>query len=376
MKGAFATAVVCALALASSRPAVAEELPCDEIAALDGDAALVGRVGEILGELGVIVRAPDEGCAAVRATVQPDPDGVAVMVRSGGGRLEGRVVTDARVAATWIESWLRAGAIDAPLMAARPLPSMVAAASKPAISMSRPALEPPGEVAARPSLGLGTDTSGEATPTGWRGWLGRIAVGAGIESTSADDDSSWRGFQVAVCTIYRGACLGARVRYLGQDAWTVPALYGSADRRSTEITATAALPWQVGRMTVAPSVGLGVGWMRSARHGPLCANALGELLESPDCDPNVDWYVSDGFGVTTLAPRLDTALAVSVELIAHVWLEGQLSVGVALGAHRDPHVDDGDGMMDPGNVFPELTSLPGEPASFLRAGVGLRIGGR
>jgi hypothetical protein len=32
--------------------------------------------------------------------------------------------------------------------------------------------------------------------------------------------------------------------------------------------------------------------------------------------------------------------------------------------------------MDPGADFPELTSLPGEPASFLRAGVGLRVGGR
>src|SRR4051812_24691767 len=103
-------ALVLVLALSAPRTVAAE--PCAPRAALDGDRDAVERVGAELVKLGVIVApaaAPASArCPAVRATVELAREGgIAVAVRGSAQRSEGRVVSDAGVAAMWIDAWLR-----------------------------------------------------------------------------------------------------------------------------------------------------------------------------------------------------------------------------------------------------------------------------
>src|SRR5262249_51779315 len=97
-----------ALVVASAvRTAAAE--PCAPRAALDGDAEAIARVGEELRRLGVAVElrgaAGREGrCGAIIAAVELDRGGgIAVSVSDASHRSEGRVVSDAAVAAAWID---------------------------------------------------------------------------------------------------------------------------------------------------------------------------------------------------------------------------------------------------------------------------------
>ena len=85
----------------------AEGERCTPHALLSGDGAAVERVGTELARLGVVVGAAAPGCPSVEAAVGLDEGGIAVAVRDGSQRSEGRVVGDATIAAAWIDSWLR-----------------------------------------------------------------------------------------------------------------------------------------------------------------------------------------------------------------------------------------------------------------------------
>src|SRR5512135_2686584 len=82
--------------------------PCAPRATLAGDAEAVSRVAAELARLGVKTDgAATSGCRTVSAAVELDRSGgIAVAVRDSSQRSEGRVVSDAAVAAAWIDSWL------------------------------------------------------------------------------------------------------------------------------------------------------------------------------------------------------------------------------------------------------------------------------
>ena len=108
-----AARVALALVLVASAAQTGRAQPCAPRAELGGDAEAVAKVAVELQRLGVdastdpLKRTPTK-CPVIVAAVELDESGgIAVAVRDGAQRSEGRVVSDPALAAAWIDSWLR-----------------------------------------------------------------------------------------------------------------------------------------------------------------------------------------------------------------------------------------------------------------------------
>jgi hypothetical protein len=320
---AFAT-VVAALQTAAAAP-------CPPRAHLDGDAEAVARVGAALEALGIVVDAkPSGGCPVVVAAVEFDRGGgIAVAVRDGTNRSEGRVVSDAALAAAWIDSWIHDDFAPAPLPAAP--------------------VTAPGIVAAR------VDEPPVPAPS----LLDRFAVDVGYVQSFAFDGSGGSGVSGAACVKLGALCVGARVIASSLEVPT------GITRDDVAVTATASWSTALGRMVIAPEAGIGAGRMTTdaCPPPPPCDPTTMMCQPAPPCD-------SAGVHGITYTPRLAATLRASVPLFDHVWLDGVASLGLAPLSHTGPlpgPMPDASGMVMPGSV-------PGEPDASLQLGVGVRVG--
>jgi hypothetical protein len=209
---------------------------------------------------------------------------------------------------------------------------------------------PPGVVAAR------TDAPPAAAPA----LLDRFAVDAGYVQSFAFDGTSGSGFAGAACVKLGPLCVGARV------AASSLALPTGISRDDVSVTATASYSVALGRMVIAPELGLGAGRMTTdaCPPPPPCDPTTMMCPAAPPCD-------SQGVHGITYTPRLAATLRASVPLFDHVWLDGIASVMAAPLSHTDPLagplMTDPNGMTMPGSV-------PGEPSGSVQLGVGVRVG--
>ena len=361
-----------ALAIAAlvSAPRMAAAGPCAPRAELDGDTVAVERVTDELSRLGVTVAAAAPGCPAVKAVVSLDRDGgIAVAVRGAAQRIEGRVVSDAALAAVWIDSWLRDDLDGWSAPSATASPRRVPSA-EPAPSLPAPTLAPPGDVV-------------PAAPT--RSMFERFAISFAYEQSWTDDGSLRRGGNIGACVRVGALCIGGRARGAWQPELTSEAAPATAASRSDlSVLATASLPIELGNIFIAPEVGLGAGQFSTKRiegckpvmmppgtcdpTDPMC------LMPTPAaCDPtmipdaNGFIYVGDELDETSYTPRIALALRVAIPLFRHVWLDGLASYTLAPLGHREPY---GGGT----TTAPAPFSIPGEPGTGFQLGVGLRVG--
>src|SRR5438477_12916199 len=102
MRWTSALALVAASLLAGAARADSEErvLP----AALEGDPALVAKVGDELTRRGVTAGSGDD---AVLASLAQEGDGIRVALRDPQGRTTERLVSSVETAAALVESWAR-----------------------------------------------------------------------------------------------------------------------------------------------------------------------------------------------------------------------------------------------------------------------------
>ncbi len=324
--------------LSGSRTTWAEV--CAARAQIEGDRELAARVSAQLRQLGVpepTSEAP--GCPPLRAAVARDASGaVAVTIRGEGDRIEGRVVDDEVVAAVWIDSWLHDD-LAAPLWAAREVPPAPRAAHA----------------------------------------LDRLALGAGYEATFADDGSAWSGFGANVSREVGPAWIGLRGRFSAGDVAS-PTQPTAAARRDLVVLATAAYATRIGRMSIAPEVGVGLGALTTRRlEGckPIVPTSCDPSdPAAPGCDPMCAAgdptiaYVGDGFATTRVTPRLAGALRIAVPLFDHVWLDARAALEAAPGRHAGEYDT---AVRADGSVG---VPLPGEPLTSYGLAIGLRVGGR
>jgi hypothetical protein len=360
-------AALAAAVLLSGSRTMAE--PCAPAARLDGDGDVAAKVAVELQRLGVAITAGaadaaappgsvtrgEAGCPSLRAAVARDPSGaVAVTIRDGADRIEGRVVGDAQTAAIWIDSWLRDDDVDAPLLAPRIVPAAVPA--------------PPASPSETPAVA--TAAAAPATPD-------RLAFDAAYESRWADDGTGWTGASASACWRIGPACAGARVRaaWLPQTV-TSDALsaYARSDLAAYAIATTSI---ELGRMRVAPELGFGVGRMSTRRFDSCKPPPMCDPTTDPNCGPNgapppgtctdpATMYTPASFEAETWTPRAAASVRVAVPLFDHVWLEGTASAELAAGAHG-PFATQPDAA---GNVI----TTPGEPQADVTLGVGVRVG--
>ena len=349
-----------ALVLLSGIRTVGAE-PCSPRAALDGDADAVARVTAELVRLGVTVVASPAApatnrCPAVVAAVELDRGGgISVAVRDSSQRSEGRVVSDASIAAAWIDSWIRddfEAPVFAPVSAAAPAGAPVHAAHVD----EELAVEPP------------------------RGAADHYSLAATFEQAWTDDRSRWTGLSVASCVRIGGVCVGARGRYAEQDE-AVGAT--AATRSDLSMLATASVSRTVGRMTIAPELGLGLGRLSTSRLDgcriqPPCDPSTAMCMPPPPCgqnDPEImnAIKIGDGFSRSTITPRASVALRIAIPLFEHVWFDAIGAITMAPFGHTDPYA------LPPGTLLPypeppDQLALPGEPRGAIQVGFGLRVG--
>jgi hypothetical protein len=207
---------------------------CGPAAVVEGDAAAVASVVGLLVQRGIDT--DPVGCPAVRARLERRGATIVVNAIDGDGAppIE-RVVTELDAAATVIESWARTD-VTSPLLAARHL--RTAALPEPATAVATavtPAAEP------------------RVPPRG-------VQVFLALETSLAEDRSSWIGMQLGVCVMLGPVCAGVR----GRVATTShERLEVRTDRQATDVVFGGDIPIRLGKTTLSPGFAAGVGAVHS-----------------------------------------------------------------------------------------------------------------
>jgi hypothetical protein len=357
LAGTLGLAIACLPALGATEPCVAR-------AELGGDADVVARVGVELAKLGVERGTPAPGCRGVVARVEADREGgIAVAIQDGARRSEGRVVSDVAMAASWIDSWLHddldgnAWLISAPVRVGSTAPGLT-----------------------QPAVVKRSET-----------WLlDQVSLTFAYEHAWSDDGATASGGSIAGCVRVGGVCLGGRARYVREPDRTVDLT--AMGRSDVSLFATASLPVRVGRMIIAPELGLGVGRTSTRRIEGCEVTPQNCDPMDPTCsmtpppstcsDPNGKAYVGDNFSTATYAPRLTGGVRIAVPLFERVWLDALATFVVAPFSHADRFATSinvgADGTIQPGDMgMPtDQFALPGESSFGFQVGIGLRVGGR
>lgn len=335
--------------------------PCASRVELAGSTAAVAQVREALAKLvAASVSAPQgAACRVVQARVVRGDDGAfAVAIIDARGRSEARVVSDAALAAAWIDSWLH-DELDAALW-----PADASLAMRAPMAASPVASAAPGMTSAAPVAALSDVATVAAMP---RPRWTRASVALAYERGLAGD-AAWNGGSGAACAMLGPLCVGLRARYAHQGEAT------SSDAR-TELAALATASGSValGRMVISPELGLGLGRMTTQRDAVCQQPAPTCSTDDPTCEVTchgADGKELDGDVVRSVAsyrPRVQLGLRIGVALFEHVWLDANLAATLVPYAHTAS-------FSNPSTSTGDQTTLPGEPTYQLQLGLGLRVG--
>lgn len=371
------TRVPAALALLALLSKAATAEPCTPRVQLDGDRDAVARVAVELTQLGIVLGAAsstnDRACS-VSAMVTTDGEGISVAVQNAAKRSEGRSVRDPKVAAAWIDSWLR----DEIEVASWASPEIDNIDEPPAVS-SAPAITPPGA----------SPLSADRSP------LESFGLSVVAERSWTDDHTEWNGFDVAGCMRVGAVCLGARLRAVFQPELELPTT--TAKRSDIVALATVAMPFTLGQISIAPELGLGVGRTRTQRieacaapppsmdqpepntpgcmdpTDPMCTMTPDDPITSPGSEcldaqglPTNEIYVGDDYDKVTYLPRVAVALRFAFPIVHHVWLD-------ALASYTLTPIPERTGFDENAMTGP-TAAMPLAPSHGYQLGVGIRVG--
>jgi len=353
------SAVVVLSTVLAVRAATADP-SCPPAAHVAGDAELGHAVVLELSILGVASAEVPAGCPVAEVLVEQSGEGVAVTLRDGAGRQAVQVVTDAQVAASWIESWVHPE-IGAPLLAARGAP---AAATTPEVDV--------------------TAASAPAARPGRFAYRG-LTLGAAAEMVSASDDSDWRGLSASVCARFGVLCAGLTGRGADNRGISMDGGQTEVNRYQLELLASVSASLAIGRMTLVPSVGLGLAYEETGRAGGAsCVDMIdpsGLVCEPP-------YAIDDGFTAYSVGPRAELGLGGSFPIAGPLSLTLGVAMSFAPMARSEPAepdyaveyfaalngTDPDMPPVEPSNqlLFAEESyTLPAEPSRMTRISLGL-----
>jgi hypothetical protein len=367
-------ALVATQGAASADPAPA----CPPAARISGDAELGHAVVLELSILGVASREIPPSCPAVEVVVARSGDAVAVSLRDSAGRQAAEVVTDASVAAAWIESWVHPEIRD-PLLAARSEPRLSAGHAAAAAEVTVATRAP----AARPSR------------FAYHGMM----LGAAGEMTSADDGTDWRSLSASLCARFGILCAGLTARGADNRGLSMDGGTTEVNRWELSLAATVSATLELGRMRLIPSAGLGLAYGETGRGGG--ATCFDEVDPSGvACEP--PYAIDDDFTAWSFGPRAEVGLAGAFPIAGPISLTLGVAMSFAPMARGEPAIPDyatdyfegmeNDGGGDPSDpddqppdgspggspgetmdlYFPiESYQLPAEPSRYTRISLGL-----
>jgi hypothetical protein len=330
---------------------------CAPAARVEGDGEIARQVRLELATLGVRSSHIPPVCPAVDVSLSAMGDRVGVELRDPSGRRAQLVVTNAHVAATWIESWVH------PELRA---PLLVAPVFAPAAPIE------PIDLSARAGAETKAPAAGEVA---YRG----VQLAAAAERLHASDGSDWRSVSLSGCARLGRLCPGLLAR-LADNRDFVPELGGKLDRVTVDLLASLGAPIAIGRMELAPSFAIGLGVLRTT-DVPCGDDRVDD--DGTTCQPHYPV-------VTTLGPRAEFGLSGTFPIASRVSLIIAGSLAFAPMAYSrlvpsaEPNPDgsvpgDPDRPADDGNdpATGENGDLPaerpGEPDHYTRIGVGLAL---
>jgi hypothetical protein len=276
---------------------------CLPTAVLHGEQELVAALGYELNLLGVSSRAT-EACPTATAAVERGSNGVVVSLREPDGRRARRSLSDVRIAATWIDSWLHED-LGAPLLAIRLLPQTAPV---------RPILT------ASPVVTSNRSVPAPAMNEPPKRFFAMVAY----ESIDIGQDASWRGVRAGLCTQLGLVCVGARVSAANNSDETFPEAEPSTfSRTSVDVLAHADFPFHVGQATIRPGIALGAGWFQTHREGVSECNF--PPTEDGSCADML--FEDEPSTQRTLAPKAEVELSLTLPIAQAV----SLSLGGSLG---------------------------------------------
>ncbi len=291
---------------------------------------LVEQMGTELARRGIAVNelAIGSDCVPVRATISPGDHTLLVTIVDAQGRRSEREVGSLEAAAALVESWARTDVPD-PLLSRRATPRRV---TPPPLVPSEPA----GPLPSSYTLGLAVD----------------VAL--------SDDGANWGGAMLSGCATYGPICALFTAR------WSVSSVRSLHPEHRTEMSALlgARLPLTFGVFTLAPSLSVGMGWLRASRDAFELGN---DCSEQPD-DVCVGTEIAASTANTT-SLRTEAAVLLSLSPTDQVGVDFTLGFTWAPLSKRHLLPDDALTLPDP--VIP----LAGEPRWALRTALGVHWSG-
>lgn len=214
-------ALVVLLAAAAAAPARAET--CALAVALEGEAALVVKLGAELEGRGIEIR---PACTNRTARVERRGDALVISIVEATHAPIEREVRGMKTAAAVIESFVRDD-LGTPLLEVRAL-----------VSRS-PVVPPPREAPKRSAA------------------LSGVHVFGALESSVASDGTAWDGMHVGACVMVGRLCAGGRLR--GSKVTSEDELWPQTRRESGELMFGLDVPFRLRRFLVTPGVAAGFG---------------------------------------------------------------------------------------------------------------------
>jgi len=340
---------------------VAATESCLPTAIVSGEQELVAALGYELNLLGVSSRAM-EACPTATASIERGSSGVVVSLREPDGRRAQRSLSDVRIAATWIDSWLHED-LGAPLLATRRLPQTTTlrplAATSPETTSNLAAMAPTVNEPAR-----------------------RLFATVAYESIDVGQNASWTGVRAGLCTQLGLVCVGARVSAANNsDETFAEAEPSTFSRTSVDVLAHADIPFHVGQATIRPGIALGVGWFQTSRAGsPECGLPPTEDGNCPEI-----LFAEEPSEQSTLAPKAEVELSLTLPIAQAVSLSLGGSLGVRPFGATERRVetmfpfDEPEPCPDPSDPncgdlsFVSVVAMPREPFQFWKLFLGLQV---
>ncbi len=271
---------VLALALVALTPALGRADTCPPTATIGGPAALAQPLTKALVARGVQIEPaglPAGPCPSLDVQVAATPGGFRVVIVDPWGRRAERALADVATAATLIETWARMELLSVTDTSSAAVPAAPVMVPPPPVTPTiepAPAVEPAGGAsAAAPGAETATRAASpdEAAPEPIDEELAasadgpadlalvpersRLLVDLSGELGVARSREVWTGSALSACVRIGFTCVGALGRF---------AFAGDGDHRIDGL-GIIAVPISLGRLTINPAIGAGVGMLQQER---------------------------------------------------------------------------------------------------------------
>jgi hypothetical protein len=298
MIGPRCSVAVCVLTmgLAGAGRATAEPA-CPRGVVLDGDPELAAEVEGRLEALGIA--ATVLGCAALHVSLGRDAGRVTVALALPDGRRAERTISNTRIAAAWIETWLRPE-LDAPLLIGHP----------PVARRGSPAVRRGAARAPRDHWDVGL-------------------VGEQLYTSA----STWNAVGATTCLTLGGLCVGAAARYATTTDTGTVVLESNGSRTELHGGVHAAWRWRQPYFVAGPSLTVGLAWQRASQLVPPANPKMGSCPLTSCAPEQITYHLGvlldvGGSAELVLTPRVRLAVNAGAGLAPAQFL--RFGVGLAM----------------------------------------------